>query len=176
MSRDADTLSWPSPEQRAGSTRRSKPPSRHKPQERSRRPFGQRRDFRIRQLLTDNDKAFTDRLRSKQHAPSSKPVFDKFCAEASIDHRLQHAQYTGKYAAGCSAAPPQDAAWHFLQPKLERQWSYLAHQSKFMVLCRKNSCAAAAILCASDPCQLNTSSLLPHTGISFSPRWRKCAE
>ena len=44
--------------------------------------------FRIRQLLTDNDKAFTDRLQSKQRAPSGEHVFDKLCAEAGIEHRL----------------------------------------------------------------------------------------
>ena len=47
-----------------------------------------RAPFRIRQLLTENDKAFTDRLQSKRRAPSGEPVFDKPCAEAGSEHRL----------------------------------------------------------------------------------------
>ena len=44
--------------------------------------------FRIRKLLTDNDKAFTDRLQSKQRQPSGAHVFDQLCDQAAIEHRL----------------------------------------------------------------------------------------
>lgn len=44
--------------------------------------------FRIRKLLTDNDKAFTDRLQAKARAPSGAHPFDRLCAEAGIEHRL----------------------------------------------------------------------------------------
>ncbi|WP_163143776.1 IS481 family transposase, partial [Arhodomonas sp. KWT] len=44
--------------------------------------------FRIRKLLTDNDKAFTDRLQAKARQPSGEHVFDRLCAEAGIEHRL----------------------------------------------------------------------------------------
>jgi transposase InsO family protein len=44
--------------------------------------------FRIRELLTDNDKAFTDRLSHKARQPSGEHVFDRVCTEAGIDHRL----------------------------------------------------------------------------------------
>lgn len=44
--------------------------------------------FRIRKLLTDNDKAFTDRLQHKHRQPSGEHTFDRFCAETGIEHRL----------------------------------------------------------------------------------------
>jgi len=44
--------------------------------------------FRIRKLLTDNDKAFTDRLQAKGRQPSGVHIFDQLCAEAGIEHRL----------------------------------------------------------------------------------------
>ena len=44
--------------------------------------------FRIRKLLTDNDKAFTDRLQAKARNPSGEHVFDKLCAKVGIEHRL----------------------------------------------------------------------------------------
>lgn len=44
--------------------------------------------FRIRKLLTDNDKAFTDRLQAKDRQPSGKHVFDRLCTETAIEHRF----------------------------------------------------------------------------------------
>ncbi|MGK7297502.1 MAG: IS481 family transposase, partial [Candidatus Wenzhouxiangella sp. M2_3B_020] len=44
--------------------------------------------FRIRKLLTDNDKAFTDRLQHKHRQPSGSHIFDRLCTEAGIEHRL----------------------------------------------------------------------------------------
>lgn len=47
-----------------------------------------RAPFRIRKLLTDNDKAFTDRLQTKPRQPSGAHPFDRLCAETGIEHRL----------------------------------------------------------------------------------------
>lgn len=45
--------------------------------------------FRIERLLTDNDKAFTDRFsRAGERRPSGAHRFDQRCAEFGIEHRL----------------------------------------------------------------------------------------
>jgi hypothetical protein len=52
--------------------------------------------FKVHRILTDNDKAFTDRL-SKRSLTGEHP-FDKLCAEAGIEHRLspvRHPQTNG---------------------------------------------------------------------------------
>ena len=54
--------------------------------------------FRIRKLLTDNDKAFTDRLHSKARQPTGEHVFDRLCDQNGIEHRLspvRHPQTNG---------------------------------------------------------------------------------
>jgi transposase InsO family protein len=54
--------------------------------------------FRIRTLLTDNDRAFTDRLAAKHRQSSGEHAFDTLCAEAGIEHRLspvRHPQTNG---------------------------------------------------------------------------------
>jgi len=57
-----------------------------------------RAPFRIRKLLTDNDKAFTDRLHRKARQPSGEHVFDRLCEREGIEHRLspvRHPQTNG---------------------------------------------------------------------------------
>lgn len=44
--------------------------------------------FVVRIVLTDNDKAFTDRLQAKGRQPSGDHDFDRVCTKAGIDHRL----------------------------------------------------------------------------------------
>ena len=45
--------------------------------------------FNIKTLLTDNDKAFTDRFTPQgSRAPTGKHVLDQLCAAHDIDHRL----------------------------------------------------------------------------------------
>ena len=45
--------------------------------------------FRIRTILTDNGKEFTDRLSaSRERGPSGDHVFDQLCRELGIEHRL----------------------------------------------------------------------------------------
>ncbi len=55
--------------------------------------------FRITKLLTDNDKAFTDRFSAAgERKPTGNHVFDKVCAEQNIEHRLippRHPQTNG---------------------------------------------------------------------------------
>ncbi|EAR22704.1 IS481 family transposase [Nitrococcus mobilis] len=54
--------------------------------------------FRIHRLLTDNDKAFTDRLQGKHRQASGEHRFDRLCAELGIEHRLapvRHPQTNG---------------------------------------------------------------------------------
>ncbi|RZU99603.1 IS481 family transposase [Spiribacter vilamensis] len=57
-----------------------------------------RAPFRIRKLLTDNDKAFTDRLHHKRRQPTQRHVFDRLCEREGIEHRLspvRHPQTNG---------------------------------------------------------------------------------
>lgn len=52
--------------------------------------------FKVHRLLTDNDKAFTDRL--SKRAPTGEHPFDRICAEAGTEHRLapvRHPQTNG---------------------------------------------------------------------------------
>ncbi len=55
--------------------------------------------FKITKLLTDNDKAFTDRFSAAgERKPTGNHVFDKVCAEHNIEHRLippRHPQTNG---------------------------------------------------------------------------------
>jgi transposase InsO family protein len=54
--------------------------------------------IRIRTILTDNGKEFTDRFTSRQKQPSGRHAFDHACARAQIDHRLippRHPQTDG---------------------------------------------------------------------------------
>lgn len=55
--------------------------------------------FKIEKILTDNDKAFTDRFsRSGERKPSGAHLFDQRCAELGIAHRLirpRHPQTNG---------------------------------------------------------------------------------
>ena len=45
--------------------------------------------FKVKTLLTDNDKAFTDRITAQgRREPTGKHVLDQLCAEHNIDHRL----------------------------------------------------------------------------------------
>jgi transposase InsO family protein len=48
----------------------------------------QKAPFIIHIVLTDNDKAFTDRLQSKGRAPSGAHGFDRQCHSVGIEHRL----------------------------------------------------------------------------------------
>ncbi len=48
-----------------------------------------RASFRIERLLTDNDKAFSDRFsRAGERRPSGAPRFGQLCAQLDIEHRL----------------------------------------------------------------------------------------
>jgi len=52
--------------------------------------------FKVHRILTDNDKAFTDRL--SKRAPSGEHPFDRLCTEAGAEHRLipvRHPQTNG---------------------------------------------------------------------------------
>ncbi len=52
--------------------------------------------FKVHRILTDNDKAFTDRL--SKRAPTGEHPFDQLCAEAGAEHRLspvRHPQTNG---------------------------------------------------------------------------------
>lgn len=55
--------------------------------------------FKISKLLTDNDKAFTDRFSvAGERKPTGNHIFDKVCAERHIEHRLippRHPQANG---------------------------------------------------------------------------------
>jgi len=56
--------------------------------------------FKIATVLTDNDKAFTDRFsRAGERTPSGMHVFDRRCAAGGIEHRLirpRHPQTNGR--------------------------------------------------------------------------------
>jgi transposase InsO family protein len=55
--------------------------------------------FKIRTMLTDNDKAFTDRFTTAgERKPTGNHLFDKACLEHNIEHRLippRHPQTNG---------------------------------------------------------------------------------
>ena len=61
--------------------------------------LGDKCPVKIETLLTDNGKEFTDRFSTQgERKPTGRHVFDKMCAELSIDHRLippKHPQTNG---------------------------------------------------------------------------------
>ena len=65
--------------------------------------------LRIRTILADNGKEFTDRLFGlRKRSPTGKHDFDQLCAELGIDHRLappQHPQTNGIPLGDCLQSP-----------------------------------------------------------------------